>query len=326
MILLPLAELPNSHPGDAITDVLGVVAVCSFLGIACYIGLQVLKDSHRKVSAGANSLEDFGADAEAEREAAKPKVVVNEREELERHCREIEIDILETGRTKLSDFALIAENTFDKVADGYASNSFGHEGETHAVRSKKFLSVCERQWGALRSDIGYVSYMDIQDHLRHILINHRMLNGSNHATSETLDMSPDVLRSQELVALVRVVPKEKVKLVQEQLLKAIAAFRNAYEEECKAWLNEQIVKVGGEMRPKKSRKVQVPDTEYYNKFKQLKIRLEVVARLADSVTEKTERVSEAGLALSQVIHVGTILRILATLPEWFTELELTQRH
>ncbi|MBK1878633.1 hypothetical protein [Pelagicoccus mobilis] len=322
MNFLSLAALPGTHPGDAITDVLGIVAVCAFFAIACYIGLQVLTGSSQKSLPASSSLGDYCRES-AEKEVEKePKVEVDEKQELEKHCESFLIEIVETGRTKLDDFARLSDDTFNQISDGYASNSFGHEGETHAVRSKKFLSVCERQWGPIRNDIGYVSYMDINEVLRHILVNHRMLDGHGHGNNEVMDMSPEVLRSQELVALMRVVPKDKVRLLQEQLLAAVENFGARFDEECKVWLNEQIVKINAEMRPRKSRSVQISDTEYYKRFKQMRVRLELVARLADGVVENTQRVSESGLALSQVIHVGTVLRILASLPEWFSELEL----
>ncbi|MDQ8185625.1 hypothetical protein [Pelagicoccus sp. SDUM812002] len=322
MNLMLLAKLPGGHPSDAITDVLGIVAVCAFFGIACYIAMQVLKDSTGKSLPVSTSMNDFYEEEEKKKSKAEPKIEVNELEELEKHCEKFFLEVVEEGQSKLEEFAQVAEDTFNQVADGYASNSFGHEGEGHAVRSKKFLSVCERQWGALRSDIGYVSYMDIQDHLRHILTNHRMLDGQKHSNNEVADLSPELLRSQELVALMRVVPKDKVRTLQEQLLKAVGSFRDSFQEECKVWINEQVVKLQAEMRPRKSRKVQITDTEYYKKFKQLRVRLEVVARLSDGITENTQQVSENGLALSQVIHVGTVLRILACIPEWFQELEL----
>lgn len=321
MNYITLAALPGTHPGDAITDVLGIVAVCAFFAIACYIAWQVLTDSSNRSAPASSSLGDYCRESAQKEEKAKPAAEVDEKEELEKHCDAFLIDVIETGRSKLDDFARLAEDTFNQVADGYASNSFGHEGETHAVRSKKFLSVCERQWGPLRNDIGYVSYMDIHEHLRHILVNHRMLDGHNHA-NDVVDMSPEVLRSQELVALMRVVPKDKVRLLQEQMLAAVESFSSGFDEHCKVWINEQIVKLNAEMRPRKSRKVQISDTDYYKRFKQMRVRLELVARLADGIVENTQRVSEAGLALSQVIHVGTVLRILAALPDWFTELEL----
>ena len=322
MNLLTLATLPGANPGDAITDVLGIVAVCAFFAIACYIAWQVLTDSSRRSMPDSSSLSDYCSETIEKEEEAKPVVEVDEKEDLEKHCEGFLVDIIETGRSKLDDFARLAEDTFNQISDGYASNSFGHEGETHPVRAKKFLSVCERQWGPLRSDIGFVSYMDIHEHLRPILVNHRMLDGQSRGSSDVVDMSPEVLRSQELVALMRVVPKEKVRLLQEQMLAAVEAFSSRYDDECKVWINEQIVKINAEMRPRKTRKVQIMDTEYYKRFKKLRVRLELVARLTDGISENTQRVSEAGLALSQVIHVGTVLRILSALPEWFSELEL----
>ncbi len=320
---LLLASLPGNHPSDAITDVLGIVAVCAFFGIACYIAIQVLRDGTAKSLPASTAMSDFYREAEEAKVKEAPKEEVNELEQLEKHCEAFFQEVVSTGQTKLEEFAQMADDTFNKVADGYASNSFGHEGEGYAVRCKKFLSVCERQWGALRSDIGYVSHMDILEHLRHILTNHRMLDGQKNKTSEGVDLSPELLRSQELVALMRVVPKDKVRSLQDQLLKAVDSFRKSFQEECKVWINEQVVKIQAEMRPRKSRSVQITDTEYYKKFKQLKVRLEVVARLSDGITENTQQVNENGLALSQVIHVGTVLRILACLPEWFQELELS---
>lgn len=287
--------------------------------------MQVLRDSTAKPLPSPTALSDYNLDSEESSVNEEPKVEVDELEELEKHCEMFFLEIVDGGRSLLEEFAQVAEDTFNQVADGYASNSFGHEGEGHSVRSKKFLSVCERQWGALRSDIGYVSYMDILEHLRHILTNHRMLDSQKHSTNEVVDLSPELLRSQELVALMRVVPKDKVRTLQEQLLKAVGVFGESYQDACKVWINEQVVKIQAEMRPRKSRNVQITDTEYYKKFKQLKVRLEVVARLADGITENTQQVSENGLALSQVIHVGTVLRILACLPEWFQELELAER-
>ncbi|MDQ8179300.1 hypothetical protein [Pelagicoccus sp. SDUM812005] len=323
MNLLLLASLPGGHPSDAITDVLGIVAVCAFFGIACYIAMQVFKDGSAKSVPASSSLNDYySEEAEQKKKKEEPKKEVNELEELEKHCEKFYHEVIDGAQSRLEEFSQVASDTFNQVADGYASNSFGHEGETHAVRSKKFLTVCERQWGALRSDIGYVSYMDIQEHLRHILTNHRMLVGQKHANAETVDLSPELLRSQELVALMRVVPKDKVRALQEQLLKAVDGFRNFYQEECKVWINEQIVKLQSEMRPRKNRRVQITDTEYYKKFKQLRVRLEVAARLSDAITENIQQVSENSLALSQLIHVGTVLRILACLPEWFQELDL----
>lgn len=319
---LLLASLPGAHPSDSITDVLGIVAVCAFFAIACYIAMQVLRDGTAKSLPASTALSDYEIESENSQEKEEPKVEVDELEELEKHCEQFFLEIIDGGQSMLEEFAQVAEDTFNQVADGYASNSFGHEGEGHSVRCKKFLSVCERQWGALRSDIGYVSYMDILEHLRHILTNHRMLDGQKHASNEVVDLSPELLRSQELVALMRVVPKDKVRTLQEQLMKAIGTFGESYQEACKVWINEQVVKIQAEMRPRKSRSVQITDTEYYKKFKQLKVRLEVVARLSDGITENTQQVSENGLALSQVIHVGTVLRILACLPEWFQELEL----
>lgn len=323
MNLQILASLPGNSPGEAITDVLGGVAVCAFFGIACYIALQVLKDSSRRSVPSAASVADYHREAEVKEKKEAPKVEVNELEQLEKRWDAFYAEVVEKGRKKLADFAQVADDTFEQVADGYASNSFGHEGETHAVRCKKFLTVCERQWGALRSDIGYVSHTDIMEHLRHILVNHRMLAGLKNAPNEVADLSPELLRSQELVILMRVVPKDKIRSLQEQLLKSIEGLRGYFQSECKVWINEQLVKLQAEMRPRKSRSVQIIDTEYYKKFKQLKVRLEVVARLTDGITDNTQQVSEPGLALSQVIHVGTLLRILASLPEWFAELGLS---
>ncbi|MBD5780484.1 hypothetical protein IEN85_13370 [Pelagicoccus sp. NFK12] len=325
MTFLELASISGGHPSDAITDVLGIAAVCAFFGIACYIAMQVLKDSSTKSVPASSSLNDYYANEEKSKKQEAPKKEVNEREELEKHCEKFIIEVVEGARDRLEEFSQVADDTFNQVADAYASNSFGHEGEGHAIRCKKFLSVCERQWGALRSDIGYVSYMDIQEHLRHILTNHRMLVGQKHANSESVDLSPEVLRSQELVALMRVVPKDKVRTLQEQLLKAVNGFRVSYQDECKVWINEQVVKLQAEMRPRKSRSVQIMDTDYYKRFKQLRVRLEVVARLSDAITENTQQVSENSLALSQVIHIGTVLRILACIPEWFQELDLSPR-
>lgn len=317
-----LAALPGTHPGDSITEILGIVAVCSFFGIACYIAYQVLAESSKKTLPASSDLGDYCRDSAEKGTEETPKVEVDEKAELEKHCEAFINEVVDAGHSKLDDFARMSDDTFNQVADGYASNSFGHEGESHAVRIKKFLSVCERQWGPLRNDIGFVSYMDINEHLRHILANHRMLDGQNHSKNEVMDMSPELLRSQELVALMRVVPKDKVRLLQEQLLAATETFGERYDEQCKVWLNEQIVKINAELRPRKSRNVQIMDTEYYKRFKQLRVRLELVARLSDGIVENTQRVSESGLALSQVIHVGTVLRILSCLPEWFTELEL----
>ncbi|EDY83076.1 hypothetical protein VDG1235_2700 [Verrucomicrobiia bacterium DG1235] len=321
MEFLQIAALPGGHPSDAITDVLGGVAVCAFFGIACYIAFQVLRDSSKTAVAAASN---FGEMDDKVKELApkEPLVEENELEVLEKHCEKLLCDIEEAGRSKLEDFAQVTAKVFEQVAGGYASNSFGHEGETHAVRSKKFQSVCDRQWGSFRSEVGYMSYMDIQEHLRHILVNHRMLNAKKNSDSDMVDLSPELLRSQELVALMRVVSKEKVRLLQEQLLKAVGDFREYFQDEVKVWLNDQISKISLEMRPRRSKKVQLTDTDYYKRFKQLKTRLEIIARLSDGVTEKTQQVSESGLALSQVIHVGTVLRIMASLPEWFSELGL----
>lgn len=321
MNTLQLASLSESSPGDTITDVLGIVAVCSFFAITCYIFYQILRNASRNAVAAPV---DLGVFREVERVAKEPepKEEVDELEQLEKHLQSFYADMVQEAGIRLEDFARCAEDTFNQVADGYASNSFGLEGETHSVRCQKFLVVCERQWSPIRGDIGYMSNLDVLEHLRPILANHRMLDSQYNAASDTKEMSPALMRSQELVALMRVVPKDKVRFVQEQLLKAVESFADRFHSECKVWLNEQIVKIAAEMRPRKSRSVQITDTDQYKKFKQLKLHLEMVARLADGISENTQQVSESGLALSQVIHVGTVLRILACLRDWFTELEL----
>lgn len=316
-----LAALPNGHPSDAIVNLLGVVAVFAFLGIALYIGYQVVKDSGKRKRLPVVPMV-APQESESDNKKKEKKSAEDSIESAIEHFRSVYQKVIEDGREKLEQFAEVATEAFERTADGYATNSVGHEGENHAVRSKKFLLVCDRQWGAFRSDMPYASYLDVQEHLKHILANHRMLNETKHADDEQVDLNPEHLRARELVALMRVVSRDRVRYLQEQMLKAVGVFRNEYVDSLSAWINDQIGALKSEMRPRKGKKFQITDTEYSKKFQSLKKRLEMVARLTEWVTENTQQMNEASLALSQVIHVGTVLRIISCLPEWFEDFEL----
>lgn len=318
--LLQLANIPSNHPSDVITNVLGGGAVLAFLVIALYIGYQVMNDSSkRKKLAAMQSMESISLETKREEKQEKPKKeesidAVNE------YYDQVYHKIIDDAREKLEPFVESAQQAFERTADGYASNSIGHEGENHAVRSKKFMLVCERQWGAFRSDMPYASYLDVQEQLKHILANHRMLNETKQPDNDDVDLNPEMLRSRELVALMRVVSRDRVKIMQDQMLKAVGVFRNDYLDTVSSWINDQIGTLKTEMRPRKGKKYQISDTDYLKKFKSLKTRLELVARLTEWITENAQQMHEASLAMSQVIHVGTVLRIISMLPEWFEDL------
>lgn len=319
--LIQLAAVPTGHPSDAIVNLLGAIAVFAFLGIALYIGYQVLKDSTKRKRVAAIPVVS-NIESEEEETNKKKKSSEESLEMVVEHYRSVYQKIIDEGREKMEPFAVAAGEAFERTADGYASNSVGHEGENHSVRSKKFRLVCDRQWSAFRSDMPYASHLDVQEHLKHLLANHRMLNETNHAEDEQIDLKPEHLRSRELVALMRVVSRDRVGPLQNQMLKALGVFRNEYIDNLSTWTHERIGILKSEMRPRKGKKIQIGDTEYLKRYKTLKTRLEMVARLTEWITENTQQMNESSLALSQIIQVGTVLRIIASLPEWLEDFEL----
>jgi hypothetical protein len=231
--------------------------------------------------------------------------------------------LAQSASAKLDELARLALESFEKVAEGYSTNSYGHEGETSKIRARRFSAVCERQWGFFRSDIGYLSYAELQENLRSILDNHRLLSARRSDPDVALaEMSPELLRSQEIVSLLRVVPKDKIKHIQSRMIEVVERFRTRYEAEMKVWLDDQLVRITKELRKRDSKTVSLSETDCAERFKQLKARLDVVVRICDSISQNTQRIGEEGLAFSQAIYVGTVLNIVASLPEWFSELEL----
>lgn len=318
--------LIGAHPSDVITEVLGVVAVCSFIGIAFYIGFILFRDTHRKRAVGTTHTHSRLQMPQTEEKRIDPAEAEakEERTRAERRLADLYYGVLETGTQKLEELSLMAKETFQRIAEAYASNSYGLEGETSKVRAKRFGTVCERQWGFMRADIGFMSHLDIHEHLRHILENHRLLiSSAKPKENEAVDVNPEHLRFQELVSLVRVVSKDKVKALQHRVLDAVEGFGHHYEKELSKWISDVSGKLTAELRRKKPGSLDISETEYYEMYKRLRTHLEIASYLSERISQNTQRVSEDSLAFSQLIYVGTLLRILTSMPEWFAELELT---
>lgn len=322
MIPVQIATSSVDSLSNVITDVLGIVAVCAFFAIACYILFQVIRTPHRKPTFAPSS--DWEPPARSTSLAARSQkqCEADAMEKLVEDLGQGHAAILESGRPKLEELSQLAADVFRRIAGSYAAHSYGYEGEDREFRAKRFGTVCERQWGFMRSEIGYLSFLDIQERLRHILEHHRMLDTRNHGPNELADTSPDLLRSQEMVSLMRVVSRDRVRSLQSDLLDAVRDFGRAFDGETKAWLNHQIVKLTKDLRRKAVNGVSISDTEYADKYKQLRSRFEIIARLADRVSQNTQQIGEPSLVLSQVIYVGTVLRILASMPEWLDDFEL----
>lgn len=318
-----IAALTRSSTSNTITDVLGVLAVCSFVGIAVYIGYMMLRDSLRK------STPDFGKRVEPIEAPQKKEPTVaetnvrRETEKLlaERHYADFYDGVIDLSTNAIELLSQLSDVTFEQLAGAYASNSYGHEGENSAVRSQKFANVCERQWIGMRNDIGYMTHLDILDHLKYILENHRMLKPDNSVEeAASIEMSPDVLRSQELVALLRVITKDKIKSLQDSVLAVVGEFCSEYEREIKKPLDDILGKMGAEMRAR-HHSHRVADTSFYDRFRQLKQRLEIATNLTGRICQNTQRINQDSLALSQMIHVGALLRILASMSDWFGDFD-----
>ncbi len=305
-------------------QVLGGFAVLAFLGVAIYIGMTLLQDGAKRCdTVGKSSLsaaDYMKKDSVATVVSGKSsKELAVERYEEE--CRNFLDEMLDSAASRMAEFAKAASCAYQKLADSYAKNSYGMEGETSSVRSSKFIAVCDRQWGFMRGEIGYLLFLDIQEQLRHILDNHRMLDRKKPPEDDgSIDLSPELLRSQEIVSLARAVGKDKVSLLQRGFLDTIEEFRTFCDRGTLQWLNERLVALTSRLSGKSRSGIRLSDTNLYDEFKQFKARLEIVARFTDRVANNTQPIGEDSLALSQIIYVGTVLSILANLPEWFSEL------
>ncbi|MDQ8201988.1 hypothetical protein [Pelagicoccus sp. SDUM812003] len=314
-----IAALMGNTVNNAITDVLGVVAVCAFIGVAIYIGVLMLRETATRKPITVTGKSIGGIDAQAH--PAKPKATEQQIDSskliAERHFADFYDGLVEMSQEVLEELSVLADGTFDQLASAYSANSYGLEGENSAVRSSKFAAVCERQWSYFRSDIAFMTHMDVQEHLKHILENHRMFSNQNASGDmASMEVSPEILRTQELVALLRVVTKEKVRPFQETTLSVAQEFSSHYEKELKKPVQDMLSKVNSEMR-NRHQGVRLSDTPYYDRVRQLKNHLEMITCITERIGQNTQRINQESLALSQIIYIGALLRILANITDWF---------
>ena len=298
---------------------IAIAALLLTIGYATLIQLHESVRSRGRMGAVARG----GLDAKLSR---KPKALVEfddgfaaEREALKSELSQFYDATMIQARRKLGELTKRATNSVEALAESYGRHSVGVDGERHETRVAKYKAVCERQWSFFRSEMSYLSFDEVQDHLRHILESYKSLD--LHCTrKDDAEVTPEALRSQEIVSLARAVIKRDVDALQEEMMEAIEPFADYYERHVKEWLSDRLFRVLGKLRQRGEKGATIEATDLKEGFQALRTRLEVIARLAERVGRNTQKMNQERLALGQLVFVGTVLSILAELKIWFPEL------
>ena len=321
--------MPIHHPlafaggqgSDAITNALGVVAVVAFAGTVMYIVVVHLRESARRAAAARLRREMSGG------ESQQPKTLLDfddnygaEMKRLKDSLEEFYRTTLDAAGRKLEDLWRYADVSYHKISESYGAHSFGAEGETRKNRIAKFESLCERQFGYFRDDMSFIEYNEVNDKLRPILEAARILDA--HVTrraDEQSEVTVEMMRSQEIVSIARAVIKDRASALQSEAFDALGSFCEYYDRSVKEWINDRVFRVVGKMRERGEKGLTIGDTDYTDRFNNLKGRLEMVARLSERISQNTQKASDDSVAICQVIHVATLLRTLAEMPMWFPD-------
>ena len=105
-------------------------------------------------------------------------------------------------------------------------------------------------------------------------------------------MTPEMLRSQEIVALVKIVTNERVSKLQQEMLETIKPFSEYYERNVTNWINDKLFKVIGKMSVRSRKGISLRDTGMEQDYKVLKNCLETTARLSERISQNTQQIGD----------------------------------
>lgn len=319
--------LNGANSNDAITHLLGGVAIFAFLGIAGYILQIYLRESVRTAGrkarlASASAMEEVPVVEEEKSIMHFDEDYGTELKKLEKGFKEFYDDSLEQTYLKFEDLVKHAGLAFNRISEAYGFHGRGEEGEDRQIRVGRYVAVCSKQWEFFKSELYYLSYSDVEKHLRHILESYKLMESAKvqkDGDESYAEVSSEMLRSQDIVSLVRVVNKKHVFELQEDMLEAIESFREYYELHVRSWLNDYLFKVIGKMKEKGDRGLTIVDTGMESEYKHLKNCMETVARLSERISQRTQKFNDEGIILSQIVYVGTVLSVLSELNDWFPQ-------
>lgn len=326
---LDILALIGKTSSNSITETLSVFALGAFmLTSAIIVYFQLTEPSKKRLSGRAGAQSIFASP----KPPPKDKTVSHsgsesarnrDLEKVERKLKEFLNDTLSSVADKMDELSRRAKCSFEDLAEAYAKNSYGMEGEVRQVRKDKFKTVCGRQWGHFYSELSFAQYSEVQRQLRSIFDTYKLLDPDRTiAEDESIDLSPELLRSQEIVNLVRAVTKDKVGKLQKEMFKLIEPFKTFFEHDIRDWLNERIVLLVTKVRETSDSGIKVVDTKYKNEILSMKTRLETISKLSEQLSQGVGVIDEPRIALSQVVYTGTVLSILSQMFQWCSELNV----
>ncbi len=305
--------------GDSLADTLGIVAIVAFISIASWIVVTLLIDAHRKqaIKAGQEQKEAFEARRKKMLAEAFEGAVVR----LEKEYSESYQDIIEAARTRLNDLITRADSALSNVSLSYAQICRNPESEHIDALKDRFCKLCEMQWSYFKSNLGYIGYREIEPLLNMILKKEEHTEFLGKANgNEDSEVSTAASRLQEMVAIQKTIPPERMGTFQMEAIDAIEPIKCCFDGALNHWLEDTLMEIGTKFREKSPEGATIEDTELKARFVRLKRVLEVVAKLSERLKLNTQNVGKEDAAFNQIVYGGTISSILSELPEWFTEL------
>ena len=305
---------------NSFTNFLGIVAVVAFCVTAIWIMFTLFRDAGKR-----NTV--MAAQEQIQSSIAPPppkdpqEIFDEEVKRIEEECTEFYDEAIKTAKAKLGELVLHSRSALRNISITYAKISRNPDNEHFDHLKAKFIKVCESQWSFFKNELGYISYNDIEPHIRMIFSSQTMADQvSKSHDDEDSEMSPSMSRVQEVLLLQNSIPSERMGAFQMEAMDAVEPFKRYYETCVKDWVNECLFNIVSKIREKGAKGASIKDTNLRERFVRLKNTIETMGRLADRLDSNMQEIGEQDAAYNQIIFGSVIMSILAHAPAWFPEL------
>ncbi len=306
--------------GTRFTSLLGISAILAFGLVASWILVTYLKDASKKQTVLA--AQEFDETQIPEKVIKDPKELFDEEvRKIEEECSELYEEAINTAKANLGELVTHARSSLRNISISYARTARNTENVHIDSLVKRYIRVCETQWSFFKSELGYISYNDIEPHIRMILSCQAMADQFQvQDNEEDIEMTPSMSRAQEILLLQTSLPSERMGRFQMESLEAVDPFKHYYNSCVKDWVNDCLFQIIAKIREKGEQGASLKDTDLRDRFVRFKNTIETMSRLSERVDSNMQEVGEPDAAFNQIIFGSVIMSILAHAPDWFPEL------
>jgi len=319
MIFKNSAAVAFGMNSDAFTEFFGAVAVVAFLATALWIIVTIGREAANKQKLGA-----------AEGSSGSTRLLATERAAaaFEEEVRKIQEEYVEfyneaisKSKSKLGELVAQSRCSFENMAGAYSRICHNPDGEHPENLRQRFAKVCERQWECLKSDLGYVGYEEIEPQIALVLNAQSFVEQySSGSSSEEVSLTPSMNRMQEVIALQKSVPKERMGTFQMDAIEAVAPFKFYFEKSVREWVNDSVFRIVRKIRERGASGATIRDTDLKGRFVRLKHILDTVGKSCERLDSNLQNIGQEDAAFNQIIFAGVVLSMLSRAPEWFPDL------